>query len=193
MNKHYNPKLNHLLNETDEGPWYKQFWAWFVIVPLLAVVTMGCTLLFFAIKGADSIVVDNYYKEGLSINQLKGADQLAVKLEIKIKLWIDDLTGEVRVQLSGQRTPDFLKLRLYHATLKDKDTQIKLTKGADSAYYGQLEQRLKDKWYLFIDEDVQQLSTSANSLEGSVNEKWRIKTMLFLPMTAALSIDAGEQ
>ena len=51
-----------------QTPWYKQFWPWFLItVPVLTVIMSGF-LIHFATSGEDSLVIDDYYKEGKAIN-----------------------------------------------------------------------------------------------------------------------------
>ncbi len=51
-------------------PWYKQFWPWFLIAVPLITLVMGGVLLKLAISTEDSLVVDDYYKEGKAINAL---------------------------------------------------------------------------------------------------------------------------
>ena len=182
MKRNITSQTNVLTGQEYEGPWYKQFWAWFVLLPLVTVVAMGGVLLYVAITGSDSIVVDDYYKEGLAINQRKNSEILAVKLAVKLTLWVDDLTGEIRVEVTANKMPDFLNLYLYHPTLKANDTQLQLKPGADGAFYGHLKTTLKGKWYLFFDEGETQTSN---------DEKWRIKTEMHFPMFAPVKISAG--
>ena len=49
-------------------PWYKQFWPWFLIaVPVITVIMSGF-LIHFATSTQDTLVIDDYYKEGKAIN-----------------------------------------------------------------------------------------------------------------------------
>ncbi|MFT5452006.1 MAG: hypothetical protein ACI9N9_001493 [Enterobacterales bacterium] len=183
MNKTNNQHYNELLNKAAEGSWYKQGWAWFVLLPLIAVVFMGIGLLVVAINTQDSIVIDDYYKEGLAINQIKDAEQQAYKLNINTNLWLDDLTGEVRAELSGNTEPDSLTLKFYHPTLKNKDFQLLLKVGTKGVYFGQLQSQLKGKWYLVIE-------PGAVLLEQ--NQPWRLKAELNLPLTTPITIQAAD-
>ncbi|WP_174564729.1 FixH family protein, partial [Solemya elarraichensis gill symbiont] len=46
-------------------PWYRQFWPWFIIsIPAGTVVAAFITI-YIAVDGADPLVTDDYYKEGL--------------------------------------------------------------------------------------------------------------------------------
>ena len=65
----------------DSQPWYRQFWPWFLIALPATVVVAGLTTWWIAAHKADSLVVDDYYKEGLAINrQLRKQNITAVVL-----------------------------------------------------------------------------------------------------------------
>jgi hypothetical protein len=44
----------------DLKPWYRQFWAWFILSPLITVVIVSSITVTLAVKNADDRVVDNY-------------------------------------------------------------------------------------------------------------------------------------
>ena len=70
MTNHSN-NPNHSANqEQDEGPWYKQPWAWFVLTPLITVVLVSSVTVTIAVKYADERVIDNYYKVRLNLRQI---------------------------------------------------------------------------------------------------------------------------
>jgi len=73
--------------KTDTKPWYKQFWPWFIIALPASAVIAGITTVFIAFENADSLVVDDYYKEGKAINQrvalLKRARDMGLKAELQ--------------------------------------------------------------------------------------------------------------
>ena len=57
-----------MLNTTQTTPWYKQFWPWFLLfLPACAVVASISTFI-IAQKNSPSLVIKNYYKEGLAFN-----------------------------------------------------------------------------------------------------------------------------
>ena len=63
-------------------PWYKQFWPWFLIGILVFAVVIGMGLLWVSLLNPDSMVRDNYYKEGRAINMHMGRDQMARELRL---------------------------------------------------------------------------------------------------------------
>ena len=72
-----------LANKYESRPWYRQFWPWFLIaIPLFAVIT-GLFTVVIATVTSDGLVVDDYYKRGLSINRVLARDQQAAELGIK--------------------------------------------------------------------------------------------------------------
>lgn len=53
----------------DTQPWYRQFWPWFLILLPASVVVASLYTMYLASSGADDLVVDEYYKDGLAINR----------------------------------------------------------------------------------------------------------------------------
>lgn len=54
---------------TDEFPWYRQFWPWFLIfLPASAVIASFATL-FIALNNPDPLVRDDWYEHGANINR----------------------------------------------------------------------------------------------------------------------------
>lgn len=135
-------------------PWYRQFWPWFIILLPASVVVAGLSTLVIAIKHADTLVVDDYYKEGLAINQQLEKQQRAVDLGISGKLLIDNTVGDVVVTLVS--APAYLsptlQLRLGHPTDASQDVLITLTAGVGGVYRGQLEHSLAGHRYLQLDD-----------------------------------------
>ena len=42
-------------------PWYKQFWPWLILAPLIVSVLVGTTMLIMSIRYFDGTVRDDYY------------------------------------------------------------------------------------------------------------------------------------
>src|SRR5690606_40709111 len=62
----------HRQHDENIPPWYKQFWPWFLISILVFAVVIGLGLLYVSMLNPDSMVRDNYYKEGRAINMHMG-------------------------------------------------------------------------------------------------------------------------
>src|SRR5690625_454185 len=67
-------------------PWYRQFWPWFLLGMLGSVVVACGITLYIAVANPDSLVRDNYYREGLAINQELAASSRARELGLRAGL-----------------------------------------------------------------------------------------------------------
>lgn len=156
--------VTHWQSNTESiEPWYKQFWPWFLMALPASVVVAGLTTWFIAAKNSDSLVVDDYYKEGLGINRQLAEDQLAKQLAIEADIRFDTVVGEVIVNMQGQLEawPEQLTLRLIHPADSEKDIVLTMNKVSVSRYIGQLEQPISGYWYLQV--------------AGQKPEPWRLR------------------
>jgi hypothetical protein len=131
--------MNHHPME-DDKPWYKQFWPWFIIsIPATAVVA-SMFLIKTAVQTADGLVSDDYYKEGLAINQDLSKARFAQAMQLKGQLYLDHDTRELRLELSGKLSqfPQLLQLQLIHPTIKGQDQSLNLLPIGQGAYVGRL-------------------------------------------------------
>ncbi len=163
-------------NSPRPKAWYRQFWPWFLISIPFASVILGSIMLYVAIVGRDTIVVDNYYKEGRAINQELSKDQFAEEIGVGAEVTINE-DGLVRVKLTAERNivPDHLVLKFFHPTLAGKDQQIILKPEGNLEYSGKLEGNLKGRWYLDILDDL---------------DLWRLKGQTWLPREDAMKLGA---
>lgn len=132
-------------------PWYRQFWPWFLIALPATSVVAGLTTLAIAIRNQDSLVRDDWYKDGKAINQSIARDAKATELGITANLEMDNVTGDVFVTLSGQKAlpaTELVTLTLSHPTLADQDQTVALTVRADGKYQGALSHGLKGPHYI---------------------------------------------
>lgn len=137
------------LARTDIKPWYRHFWPWFIIALPATVVVAGLSTVYIAFKYADTVVIDDYYREGLAINQRLAQDEAAARLGLAAELRVDTLTGEVLVTLDGARAaPDNLQLALIHPVDADRDQTLTLTAVAGERYRGDLVKAPAGRYYL---------------------------------------------
>lgn len=131
-------------------PWYRQFWPWFIMALPATAVVAGLTTVGIAVVNQDSVVRDDWYKEGKAINQSLERDSVATRLGLAADVKLDDLTGEVRVQLRQRgdaALPEQLTLYFQHPTQAGADQQLKLTR-RDGEYRGQLPHALQGRFYV---------------------------------------------
>ena len=77
-------------------PWYRQLWPWLVISGPGAVLVAGAITMWLAFSGADGLVAEDYYKQGLAINRQLAREEAARAQGIAARV---ELSGErIRVQ-----------------------------------------------------------------------------------------------
>lgn len=149
-------------HEENIPPWYKQFWPWFLISILVFAVVIGLGLAFVSQINPDSMVRDNYYKEGRAINMRLGQDHRARELELTANFSIDELTGDVSLQLNGdlEELPNNLNLELISPTHAERDRKVPLKKISGNHYTGQLDTGILGRHYIDLSDPNQPEETS---------------------------------
>ena len=130
---------------SDVLPWYKQFWPWFLIILPTCVVIASITTLTIAIKNADSLVAEEYYKDGKAINidlaKTKYAKQIGMNFMLEVK---DNIL--VLTQHGGPEYKTGLNVKLYHPTQAEKDFQIMATADPSGQYQISLNNPIQGNW-----------------------------------------------
>jgi hypothetical protein len=137
-----------VIQALDSKPWFKQFWPWFLILLPASVVVAATVTLVIASTGADDLVAENYYKNGLAINRRLEKEQYAETLGISGSLQFSK-TG-VKASLVAPQLKEFpqsLSLKLSHPLEADRDFAVTLTPSSSSTYYAELPQQIGEHWH----------------------------------------------
>lgn len=133
-------------------PWHRQFWPWFIMALPASAVVAGLTTLWIAIKHQDSVVRDDWYKDGKSINQSMARDDRAAQMKLQADVRVDAVTGDVllRLQQAGGEplAAATLQLVFSHPTQAAADQTVVLTPAADGAWRGHLAAPLTGRFYV---------------------------------------------
>lgn len=158
-------------------PWYKQFWPWFLIALPGSVVIASMITINLAITDADGLVKDDYYKEGLAMNQDKAKKQMAESLGIKAFTAFDLESATVTVELNDAAIGnlDKLILTLIHPTRSNNDMRIELSLTEPKVYKGELSQEITpgNWWVRLLPE----------------NDTWYVQTRIKLPNAVTANLD----
>jgi hypothetical protein len=84
---------------SESAPWYRQGWPWFLILLPLTVVIACFVTLYLALSTDEALVRDDYYKEGLAINQRLEAEANARARGIEAQLRYDAATLAIELRL----------------------------------------------------------------------------------------------
>jgi hypothetical protein len=137
--------MTRRIPDSDSKPWYRHFWPWFLMALPAAVVVAGLATAFIAHEHADDLVVDDYYKDGLAINQQLAKKKRASELGLTARLHFSD--DVVTVTLTGPMQDSGLRLLLSHPLEADRDFAVPLVRTTSGTYRGSLGQAVAPHWH----------------------------------------------
>lgn len=129
----------------DSEPWYRQFWPWFLILLPASVVVASFYTLYLANRGADDLVVDEYYKDGLAINRQLEKRQRSLELGISADIRFQG--DRVTVRLTGPVDAATIGLLLSHPLESDRDFSVELSRIAPGIYQAILPAAIAPRWH----------------------------------------------
>ncbi len=161
------------MNTTDAvvtNPWYREPWPWLLMAGPAIVVVAGFITLALAIRSADGLVADDYYKQGKAINMTLTRDARARELGYRAQL---ALSAEGRVALKFEdATPNLksLKLTLHHPTRAGFDREILLARAVDNCYTAAMPPIDASRWSMTLSDEANtwRLTGDWNAGEKSV-------------------------
>ena len=129
-------------------PWYRQFWPWLLISLPASAVIGGIITIIIAVQSPNALVVDDYYKEGLAINQQKG--RLARANAMSLEGLVRSTENRINVALSSTEpvTDETLILYVGHSTRAELDRELTLERTAEGSYSANFNNLLPGAWYL---------------------------------------------
>lgn len=109
-------------------PWYREPWPWLLLVPIVASMIVGFSMLGVAIKTSDGLVSEDYYRQGVLYNERRVRDDAAKAMGIVADLTIDAVTGDVVVVIDFGSAPPVDRVRgaLRHPTYARGDIEFEL-------------------------------------------------------------------
>jgi hypothetical protein len=131
-------------------PWYREPWPWILMSGPIIVIVAGVGTAVVAFSGADGLVADDYYKQGLAINRTLAREDAARGRGISGELRID--AGVVRVSLtSSQALPDRLTLTFAHPARASRDRVVHLARGSNGDYEAPLPELGPGRWRAIVE------------------------------------------
>ncbi|MDD3354739.1 FixH family protein [Zoogloea sp.] len=162
----------------NPNPWYKERWTWLLmLMPATAIVAGGITL-WLAIKSFDGLVADDYYKQGLAINQTLAKANAAAELGLtaKVKFAAEALQVELASQ-GGSSLPERLLVTLAHPTRGGLDQQLVMERSGP-VYRAAIPMALGTAHWKILLEDE--------------SRSWRLTGTAFLPTETEIRIDSSD-
>ena len=135
----------------NDAPWYRQFWAWFVIIPPLTAVVAGTSTVVIANRYADNLVTGDFEKVGLGYQSTSAAHAEAARRGLGAEVRLPEADGTMRLWLGGAHDyPQQLMVRLAHATQGEHDQRITLVRVDGQRYEGRLPRGIDQRHYLIV-------------------------------------------
>lgn len=143
------------------------------MVPPAVAIVAGAVTIWIAVVTSDGLVEDDYYKQGLGVNQRLARDEAAQRLGIGADLMLSADGRSLRAMLSADAPLDAeIRLRLTHPTRKGYDQTVSLLRQEDGLYLASLEQAVNGRrivtlespggeWRLVGDWDTSQVDAVA--------------------------------
>jgi len=157
-------------------PWYREPWPWFLISLPASAVAAGLVTVWIAATSADGLVVGDYYKAGLAINQTLARDDAARALALTATVKSEN--GVLALALGGrmQAYPEQLTLTLAHPPRQGMDQILTLDHTGGGHYRAALPLLHAGKWQVQLaDRDA----------------AWRLGGVLHIPLDRAVTLAAS--
>ena len=143
--------MSATVGDKTRQPWFREPWPWLLMAGPAIVVVAGIVTAWIAVVHEDGLVADDYYKQGLAINQVIQRDAAAAAQNIAARVMLGE--ERVRVALTGPTAmPAELVLRLVHRTRAGLDQEARLTHGGGGWYEGDLSRARSGRWHLLLED-----------------------------------------
>jgi uncharacterized protein len=137
----------------DSNPWYREPWPWILMAGPAIVIVAGFVTAWLAIVSNDGLVADDYYKQGLALNQRLQRDHYASDLGLRADFMRSG--QQVRLMVAAERDaalPEALTLKLSHPTRAGQDQMVKMVSEGQGFYGGKLSADISGRWYVSIED-----------------------------------------
>ncbi|TDR33135.1 FixH family protein [Hydromonas duriensis] len=141
-------------NKKIAEPWYKNHVVLLMLTLPLVVVLASFITLYLAIKTNDGVLDDDYYKQGLAINQDLARDNQAKTLGLTAQLQIKGPAVELKMTslataaLAGQP----IKMSLQNMASKTEDSVLTLVPAGEGVWRGELKKQISTgHWHIQLE------------------------------------------
>jgi len=152
----------------DNRPWYKERWPWILMSGPAIVIVAGIATLWLAVISNDGLVTDDYYKQGLAVNQSLKRDQEAGSLGLQADLMRADHNVRLLLNSDGVvNLPERITLKLAHPTRAGHDQMLEMVAEGQGFYSGKLNADIGGRWLVSIEDPAGQWRLQGDWLADS--------------------------
>ncbi|PUA19456.1 FixH family protein [Glaciimonas sp. PCH181] len=140
---------------STKRPWYKQAWPWLLMLGPGIVVMAATYTGWLAFSRQDAMVVDDYYKQGLAINQDLRRDSIATGLGLKLDARYDPSAGKLSGSVLGfgGPVPGKILIHLAHPTQPEKDIKLVAQLDPNGSFTIALPMLERAQWQVLVESD----------------------------------------
>lgn len=141
------------LKVSDQQPWYKEPWPWIIMAGPAVVVVAGFITAWLAVVSNDGLVSDDYYKQGMTVNQRLHRDQQAVAMGLHADVMRSGLGLRLLVATTQNvKLPEVLLLKFSHPTQAGQDQSVKMLSDGHGFYSGQMAREFSGRWIVSVED-----------------------------------------
>lgn len=141
----------------DSKPWYKEPWPWILMAGPAIVIVAGFITTWMAVVSNDGLVADDYYKQGLAVNQRLQRDHHAAALGLRADLMrAGDQLRLMVVADKDAALPEVLMVKLAHPTRAGYDQMVKMVSEGQGFFGGKLSADIFGRWHVSIEDPAGQ-------------------------------------
>ncbi len=143
------------ISDRTPTPWYREPWPWILMSGPFFVVVAALASAWIAVRTADGLVADDYYKQGLAVGQTLARSERAEEagLVAKLHLTVEGATIHLSARQSNFPMPMALKVTLSHPTRAGLDSEQILTRQGDT-YVGSVRLPAEGHWIILIEDEA---------------------------------------
>jgi hypothetical protein len=108
-------------------PWYAEPWPWLLMAGPAVVIVASAITLWLALVSNDGLVSDDYYKQGLAVNQVLSRDAAARALAYRARVMVSAGVNRATVSMNSEPASAHLVLRAVHPTRPGLDLALPLS------------------------------------------------------------------
>lgn len=128
--------MAHTMTSPPQPPWYRQLWPWLLMLMPATALFGGIVTFWLASTTNNSLVVDDYYREGKAINMQLARDRAAqaIGLSGTLARGADGRAVLSLASATGAMLPASIRLQVLHATRSELDRTLTLARDAQGMY-----------------------------------------------------------
>ncbi|MDR2365654.1 MAG: FixH family protein [Zoogloeaceae bacterium] len=148
------PGLNMNVGALDARPRYKEPWPWILMSgPIIVIIAGIATIIIATILHPNAMVEDDYYKQGLAINQRLHRDKAAGELSLSAQIMLSGREARVFMRAADiAALPAELRLHFNHPTRAGQDQVVALRAAGQGFYSGVLTTEVHGRWHVYLED-----------------------------------------